>query len=111
MAGWLNWDHLMWATVPLYTASRSGNFPKEAGPLNASIPDTFMIVPSPLATIRGTAARVSIVGATTVAEVCAAGDLAMLNNAGVAHYMPIAQLPADKADELRHVFAPPTRFT
>jgi short-subunit dehydrogenase len=36
--------------------------------------------------------------------VCAVEDLSMLvNNAGVAHYMPFAQLPADKADELLHV--------
>jgi short-subunit dehydrogenase len=43
-------------------------------------------------------------GVKTVADVCAAEDLAMLvNNAGVAHYMPFAQLPADKADELLHV--------
>ena len=27
----------------------------------------------------------------------------LVNNAGVAHYMPFAQLPADKADELLHV--------
>jgi hypothetical protein len=27
----------------------------------------------------------------------------LVNNAGVAHYMPIAQLPADKARELTHV--------
>jgi short-subunit dehydrogenase len=42
-------------------------------------------------------------GVKAVAEVCAAEDLTMLvNNAGVAHYMPFAQLPADKADELLH---------
>jgi uncharacterized protein len=27
----------------------------------------------------------------------------LVNNAGVAHYMPIAELPADKARELVHV--------
>lgn len=43
-------------------------------------------------------------GVQAVAEVCAGEDLAMLvNNAGVAHYMPFAQLPADKAAELLHV--------
>jgi hypothetical protein len=36
-----------------------------AGPLNASMPDTLMIEPPPLATMPGTAARASIVGATT----------------------------------------------
>lgn len=45
-------------------------------------------------------------GVKAVAEVCATRDLAMLvNNAGVAHYMPFAQLPADKAEELLHVKA------
>jgi uncharacterized protein len=40
----------------------------------------------------------------TVAGVCATQPLTMLvNNAGVAHYMPIADLPADKARELVHV--------
>ncbi len=43
-------------------------------------------------------------GVDAVAEVCASQPLTMLvNNAGVAHYMPIAQLPADKAAELVHV--------
>jgi uncharacterized protein len=43
-------------------------------------------------------------GIAAVAEVCAARPLAMLiNNAGVAHYMPIIELPADKARELVHV--------
>jgi short-subunit dehydrogenase len=43
-------------------------------------------------------------GVDAVAEVCAARPLTMLvNNAGVAHYMPIAELPADKARELVHV--------
>jgi short-subunit dehydrogenase len=43
-------------------------------------------------------------GVRAVAEVCAAEELTMLvNNAGVAHYMPFAQLPADKAHELLHV--------
>ena len=43
-------------------------------------------------------------GINAVAEVCASQPLTMLvNNAGVAHYMPIAELPADKARELVHV--------
>jgi hypothetical protein len=36
-----------------------------AGPLKASMPETLMITPSPLATMRGAAACASIVGATT----------------------------------------------
>jgi uncharacterized protein len=40
-------------------------------------------------------------GIDAVAELCAARPLSMLvNNAGVAHYMPLAQLPAAKAREL-----------
>ncbi|HEY0105341.1 MAG TPA: SDR family NAD(P)-dependent oxidoreductase [Rhizomicrobium sp.] len=43
-------------------------------------------------------------GVTAVADVCAGEELSMLvNNAGVAHYMAFAELPADKADELLHV--------
>jgi short-subunit dehydrogenase len=43
-------------------------------------------------------------GVDMVARVCATQPLTMLvNNAGVAHYMPIADLPADKARELVHV--------
>jgi hypothetical protein len=43
-------------------------------------------------------------GVDEVAEVCASRPLTMLvNNAGVAHYMPIAELPAEKASELVHV--------
>jgi short-subunit dehydrogenase len=43
-------------------------------------------------------------GVDTVAEVCAAEPLTMLvNNAGVAHYMPLAELPAGQARELVHV--------
>jgi NAD(P)-dependent dehydrogenase (short-subunit alcohol dehydrogenase family) len=43
-------------------------------------------------------------GVDAIAAVCAAQPLAMLvNNAGVAHYMPFAELPADKASELVHV--------
>jgi short-subunit dehydrogenase len=39
-----------------------------------------------------------------VAEICAAEPLTMLvNNAGVAHYMPLAELPAAKAVELVNV--------
>ncbi|MFK4269879.1 SDR family NAD(P)-dependent oxidoreductase [Streptomyces milbemycinicus] len=43
-------------------------------------------------------------GVDTVAEICSGEPLTMLvNNAGVAHYMPLAELPADKARELVHV--------
>jgi uncharacterized protein len=43
-------------------------------------------------------------GVGAVAEVCATQPLTMLvNNAGVAHYMPIAERPADKALEVLHV--------
>ena len=43
-------------------------------------------------------------GVDAVADVCANEALAMLvNNAGVAHYMPFIDLPADKARELLHV--------
>lgn len=43
-------------------------------------------------------------GIDAVADVAASQPLTMLvNNAGVAHYMPIAALPADKARELVHV--------
>jgi short-subunit dehydrogenase len=43
-------------------------------------------------------------GIDAVAEVCASEPVTMLvNNAGVAHYMPITELPADKARELVHV--------
>jgi short-subunit dehydrogenase len=43
-------------------------------------------------------------GVDEVAGVCASRPLTMLvNNAGVAHYMPVAELPADQARELVHV--------
>ena len=43
-------------------------------------------------------------GVDKVAEMCASQPVTMLvNNAGVAHYMPIAELPAKKARELVHV--------
>jgi hypothetical protein len=45
-------------------------------------------------------------GVDAIAAVCAAQPLTMLvNNAGVAHYMPFAELPADQAHELVHVTA------
>ncbi len=52
-------------------------------------------------------------GVDMVAEVCASQPLSMLiNNAGVAHYMPIAELPADRASELVHVkVVAPTMLT
>ena len=40
-------------------------------------------------------------GIDTIAEICAAEPLTMLvNNAGVAHYMPLAELPAGQAREI-----------
>lgn len=43
-------------------------------------------------------------GVEAVASVCASEELSMLvNNAGVAHYMPFIELPASKASELLHV--------
>jgi short-subunit dehydrogenase len=43
-------------------------------------------------------------GIEAVANVCEHEELTMLvNNAGVAHYMPFANLPANKANELLHV--------
>ncbi|GHF19031.1 short-chain dehydrogenase [Streptomyces spiralis] len=52
-------------------------------------------------------------GVDTVAEICATEPLTMLvNNAGVAHYMPLAELPADNACELVHVkVVAPTMLT
>ena len=52
-------------------------------------------------------------GIDTVAELCASQPLTMLvNNAGVAHYMPMAELPAEKARELVHVkVVAPTMLT
>jgi uncharacterized protein len=43
-------------------------------------------------------------GIATVAEVCATRPVAILiNNAGVAHYMPLAELPMEQARELVHI--------
>lgn len=43
-------------------------------------------------------------GVAAVAEACSREPLTLLvNNAGVAHYMPFTQLPADKANELLRV--------
>jgi uncharacterized protein len=52
-------------------------------------------------------------GVDTVAEICADEPLTMLvNNAGVAHYMPLAELPAHRARELVHVkVVAPTMLT
>lgn len=53
------------------------------------------------------------VGIDSVAELCARRPVTMLvNNAGVAHYMPMADLPAAKARELVHVkVVAPTMLT
>ena len=52
-------------------------------------------------------------GIDTVAELCASQSLTMLvNNAGVAHYMPMVELPAEKTRELLHVkVVAPTMLT
>jgi short-subunit dehydrogenase len=52
-------------------------------------------------------------GIATVAEICEARPLSILiNNAGVAHYMPLADLTKEQASELVHVkFAAPVMLT
>jgi short-subunit dehydrogenase len=64
--------------------------------LEASLPDVD---------VRPVVADLSTdAGVDQVAELCSSLPLTMLvNNAGVAHYMPITDLPADKARELVHV--------
>ena len=59
----------------------------------------------PQVIVRTVAADLSTeYGVDTVAEICASEPLTMLvNNAGVAHYMPLADLPADMARELVYV--------
>ncbi len=72
--------------------------------LAAALPDvTVRVLAADLATEAGIAA---------VAEVCAGEPLDLLvNNAGVAHYMPFVELPADKAHELLQVkIVAPTRL-
>ena len=56
-------------------------------------------------TVRTVAADLSTdEGVDAIAEMCASEPVTMLvNNAGVAHYMALAELPADKARELVHV--------
>lgn len=52
-------------------------------------------------------------GVDAVAQLCATEPLTVLvNNAGVAHYMPLADLPAEKARELAHIkVVAPTMLT
>jgi short-subunit dehydrogenase len=59
----------------------------------------------PEVAVRTVAADLSTgAGIDTVAEICATEPLTMLvNNAGIAHYMPLAELPADQARELVNV--------
>ncbi|MFG1604813.1 SDR family NAD(P)-dependent oxidoreductase [Actinoplanes sp. NPDC049265] len=64
--------------------------------------------------VRGIVADLSTdEGVDAVARVCATEDISLLvNNAGVAHYMPLAELPAAKARELAHVkVVAPTMLT
>ncbi|KJS35731.1 MAG: short-chain dehydrogenase [Hyphomonas sp. BRH_c22] len=64
--------------------------------LAAALPDVKVIS---LVADLGTEA-----GVEAVADVCAREEITMLvNNAGVAHYMPFTELPANKASELLHV--------
>jgi len=64
--------------------------------LAVALPDVKV---RPLVADLGTDAGVEV-----VAELCASEELTMLvNNAGVAHYMPFNELPPDKANELLHV--------
>ncbi|MER7893064.1 SDR family NAD(P)-dependent oxidoreductase [Micromonospora sp. NPDC094482] len=68
----------------------------------------------PTADVQTVAADLSTdAGVDAIAEVCASQPLTMLvNNAGVSHYMPLAELPADKARELVHVkVVAPTMLT
>ncbi|MGH3265125.1 MAG: SDR family NAD(P)-dependent oxidoreductase [Trebonia sp.] len=55
--------------------------------------------------VRAVAADLSTrAGIDAVAEICATEQLSMLvNNAGLAHYKPLAELPADQAAELVNV--------
>jgi uncharacterized protein len=64
--------------------------------------------------IRTFSADLSTVeGVDAVSQICANEPLTMLvNNAGVAHYMPLDELPADKAREVMHVkIVAPTMLT
>ena len=73
--------------------------------LAASLPDVAVqVVAADLSTDDGV---------DTVAELCASQPLTVLvNNAGVAHYMQMADLPAEKARELVHVkVVAPTMLT
>ncbi|MEO3876656.1 SDR family NAD(P)-dependent oxidoreductase [Nonomuraea sp. B12E4] len=72
--------------------------------LAASLPTEVRVVTADLSTDEGI---------DTVAELCASRPLTMLvNNAGVAHYMPMDQLPAAKARELVNVkVTAPTMLT
>jgi short-subunit dehydrogenase len=64
-----------------------------------------LVADHPEVTIRAVVADLSTArGIESVAAVAAAEPVDLLvNNAGVAHYMPLADLPADKAAELVHV--------
>ena len=72
--------------------------------LAASLPVNTQVVVADLASDDGIDA---------IAELCVTQPITMLvNNAGVAHYMPIAELPAEKARELVHVkVVAPTMLT
>ncbi|KOX03227.1 SDR family NAD(P)-dependent oxidoreductase [Micromonospora profundi] len=64
-----------------------------------------LVAAHPEVNVRGIAADLSTdAGIDAIAKVCATEDITLLvNNAGVAHYMPLADLSAEKARELAHV--------
>ncbi|MET7878333.1 SDR family NAD(P)-dependent oxidoreductase [Micromonospora profundi] len=64
-----------------------------------------LVAAHPEVNVRGLAADLSTdAGIDAVAQLCGTEDITLLvNNAGVAHYMPLADLSAEKARELAHV--------
>lgn len=95
-------EHLAADGYGLIVAGRRGD---RLAALAASLPDAAVqVVAADLSTDEGI---------DTVAGLCASQALTMLvNNAGVAHYMPMAELPAQKARELVQVKAvAPTMLT
>lgn len=85
--------------------------PLDVGP---TISATAVAASHPEVKVRAVAADLSTTaGIDTVAGICATEPLTMLvNNAGVAHYMPLAELPTAKATELVNVkVTAPTMLT